>query len=203
MGSKAAVANNQSALTFDAETHTYRIDGERVPSVTQVLQGAGIIDTRWFTEEACTRGTYVALATQWHDEGTLDYDALDEGLKPYLRAWEGFMRAVDAKIVLIEERVFNPTLRYAGTLDRLLEWGGRLWLVDIKTGSKAAWHSLQTAAYAECLGTPRRATVHRASIVLAEDATYKFSPHRSSSDRDVFRSALNLYHWKSEKGLLT
>ena len=33
--------------TYDSKTHTYRIGGVRVPSVTQVLADSGVIDDRW------------------------------------------------------------------------------------------------------------------------------------------------------------
>ena len=35
------------SLTFDSVTHTYLLDGEKVPSVTEILKGAGFIDTTW------------------------------------------------------------------------------------------------------------------------------------------------------------
>lgn len=198
------VMSGKDNLTFDAETHTYRINGERVPSVTQVLEGAGLIDTRWFNDEARTRGTYVALATQYCDEGTLDYDALDDGLRGYVEAWRKFKHEAGngkMEIISIERRVSNRKLRYAGTLDRLFKWGHQSWVLDIKTGSKAAWHSLQTAGYAECL--PKSWLHKRGSVFLKEDGTYKLDVHDDFSDVHVFLSALNLYHWKSEKGLLT
>lgn len=200
MGSNAACANDKPTLTFDAEKHEYRIDGQRVPSVTQVLQGAGLIDTRWFNDEARMRGTYVAQATQFYDEGTLDYDALDDELKPYVMAWEKFLVDANVRIDHIELKVANRRRRYAGTLDRDARLDNSLtpWIIDIKTGAKAAWHGLQTAGYAGCVRGHR----WRASIILQDDATYKFEEHTGASDRDVFLSALNLYHWKAEKGLL-
>lgn len=200
MGSEAACANDKPTLTFDAEKHEYRIDGQRVPSVTQVLQGAGLIDTRWFNDEARMRGTYVAQATEFYDEGTLDYDALDDELKPYVMAWENFVVDNGVEVLAIEMPVCNETLRYAGTLDRvvrMLAYQHAKWVLDIKTGSSAPWHCLQTAGYAGCLRGHHR----RASIVLKDDATYKFEEHTSLSDRGVFLSVLNLYHWKAEKGL--
>ncbi len=204
MGSEAACADAElgaAGLTFDAEKHEYRIDGQRVPSVTQVLQGAGLIDTRWFNEEARTRGTYVAQATQFYDEGTLDYDALDDELKSYIMAWEKFLVENDVQVVNVEMMVANLARRYAGTLDRLIILREQRWLLDIKTGSKAAWHALQTAGYSMCIVGPI-GWHHRASILLQDDGSYMFHKHGEPSDRDVFLSALNLYHWKSEKGLL-
>lgn len=190
-----------TGLTFDAEKHQYRIDGQRVPSVTQVLQGAGLIDTTWFNDAARTRGTYVAQATEMYDKGTLDYDALDEGLKPYVMAWEKFLVASGAEIEVIERAVFSAVRRYAGTLDRIIRLGshGFRQIIDIKTGSKAPWHCLQTMGYALC----EHGFLRRASVILRDDGTYLFCEHNDdATDRHVFLSALNLYHWKSDKGLL-
>lgn len=204
MGSEAAVADNKPALTFDEESHTYRINGVVVPSVTQVLYGAGFIDKQWFTEEARQRGGYVSQATQFEDEGTLDWDALDEGLRGYVEAWRKFRREAGiTEILSVERQVCNPELAYAGTLDRLVRWGRPTcsWVLDIKTGAKQAWHSLQTAAYAGCL--PGAPSCHkRGSVILKEDGTYKFIKHSDWGDWRVFQAALSIYHWKSEKGKL-
>ncbi len=196
-------APSTELLTFDEESHTYRINGVVVPSVTQVLDGAGFIDKQWFTDEARQRGTYVAQATQFDDEGTLDFEALDDGLRGYVEAWRKFKREAGfTKILFIEQRVCDPELAYAGTLDRLLRWGhpSYPWVLDIKTGAKAAWHCLQTAAYAGCL--PGVASGYRrGSVILKEDGTYKFIKHSDWNDWRVFQAALSIYHWKSEKVL--
>ncbi len=198
MGSDAACANDKPTLTFDAEKHEYRIDGERVPSVTQVLQGAGLIDTRWFTEETRQRGSCVAQATQFYDEGTLDYDALDDELKPYVMAWERFLVENEVEIEHVELRVCSPTRRFAGTLDREILLKKSRWILDIKTGAKPAWHGLQTAGYASC----RVGWYRRAGIILRDDGSYRFIEHSDLNDREVFYAGLNLYHWKAKKGLL-
>lgn len=195
-------ATRTDILTFDEESHTYRIKGVVVPSVTQVLDGAGFIDKEWFTDEARLRGAYVAQATQFDDEGTLDWEALDDGLRGYVEAWRNFKREAGiVEIGSIERRLCNPELAYAGTLDRLVMWRFDSWVLDIKTGAKAPWHSLQTAAYAGCL--PGVASGYRrGSAILKEDGTYKFIKHSDWNDWRVFQAALSIYHWKSEKGML-
>ena len=55
-------------LSFDPITHQYRLDGERVPSVTQVLSVCGLIDDTWYTEESRQRGQAIHLATKLLDE---------------------------------------------------------------------------------------------------------------------------------------
>lgn len=191
---------SSDGLTFDAEAHEYRIGGRVVPSVTQVLKGAGLIDTSWFTDAARTRGQYVARATELYDKGTLDFDALDFELKQYAMAWERFVVECWVDVIEVEYRVCDATRGYAGTLDRIAMMRFNKWIIDIKTGASAAWHPLQTAGYAACLpGHYRRATV-----ILNNDGSFKFKEHGISgaTDRATFYSALNLYNWKSEKGML-
>src|SRR5262245_2178024 len=69
-------------LEFDPTTHTYRVDGVRYPSVTQVLERVGIIDYSYIPaptrEMALARGSAVHAWTA-HDDRThqtLDLDAL-------------------------------------------------------------------------------------------------------------------------------
>ena len=195
MGSDEA---SQDVLTFDAETHTYKINGVVVPSVTQVLDEGGFIDKTWFTEGGRNRGTYVAQATQFDDEGALNWDALDDKLKGYVTAWRGFLKDTKWEVVAIEQRVHNPEMGYAGTLDRIMDNGYWRWVLDIKTGASQKWHSLQTAAYAACMERAQK----RASLVLKENGTYKLHEHTGWGDRRVFYAALSCYHWKAAMGQL-
>ena len=47
-------------LTFDAEKHEYRLDGVRLPSVTQIIADAGLYgNTSYFTDYSRDRGSFV------------------------------------------------------------------------------------------------------------------------------------------------
>jgi outer membrane lipoprotein-sorting protein len=68
----------------------------------------------------------------------------------------------------------NETYLYGGTLDRtgvLMPYGGPSVLVDLKTGQKADWHAIQTAAYAELLNRAIHKPVKRFSLYLQEDGS--------------------------------
>ena len=42
-------------IQFDEPSHTYRVDGRRVMSVTQAISAAGLIDDRYFDmHKRCT-----------------------------------------------------------------------------------------------------------------------------------------------------
>lgn len=78
-------------------------------------------------------------------------------VKPRMRQFERFLARYEPKFLLTEASVFNRTERYAGTLDAIVEIGGRTLLLDMKSG-KAVYPetALQLAAYrhAEFIGMP-------------------------------------------------
>lgn len=189
-------------ITLDERTHVYTAaDGRVIPSVTQILTDAGLIDTQWFTEQATTRGTYIHEATALDDVDDLDMETLDEGLAGYVAGWRAFLSETGAEILSIEERVCSPAFTYAGTLDRRIMFQGFEWVVDLKSGSPLRWHALQTAAYAS-LVIPSAAGVHmlkRATVHLKANGRYSFTPHADRTDFDIFGATVALYHWKRTK----
>jgi hypothetical protein len=183
-------------LQFDAETHTYTLDGSALPSVTYILREAGLIGEWSSNTGPMTVGSYAHRLTEYDDKGELDADSVDPSLVGYLDAWRRFRTESGIEIVAIEKRVFHAAYRYAGTVDRVVAWNGLRSVIDIKTGSPAPWHALQTAAYANC----ETGIVHRASVYLSADGKYKVSEHESIDDFSVFVSALTLVNWKKAKG---
>jgi hypothetical protein len=86
-------------VAFDPVPHTYTLAGERLPSVTQVLQAAGIIDFSRVPQPillaARDRGAAVHLACHYVNEEDLDVDAFAAEFPeywPYLSAWITFRR---------------------------------------------------------------------------------------------------------------
>lgn len=164
-------------LTFDAEPHIYRWDGQAVPSVTQLMQDAGIIDYSHLHPDtrrmAMERGRLVHLATAMYDEGTLDEGSLDPVLVPYVMVgWAGFRRETGFKPTEIETRIFNERDRFAGCRDRVGTFPGRkgLFLIDIKCGDYPEWVRWQMAAYASVEDDPR--ALIRLCVGLKPDGTY-------------------------------
>jgi predicted transcriptional regulator of viral defense system len=104
-------------MEFDAETHTYYVNGEVVPSVTQVLHAAGIIDTQWFTEFGRWRGSAVHKATHYFDEGDMDRRTLDPIVKPFVADWKEFREKTKFTPTMIEKPYYDATYGYCGTPD--------------------------------------------------------------------------------------
>lgn len=195
-------------FSFDEATHTYYYDGFEVPSVTQIMKNAGIIDDRFYNEEARIRGSAVHLATQYLDEGDLDWDSLDDLIVPYVKAYQKFK--LDSGFVpeFIEKRIYHKAkpgmavcIDYAGTLDRAGIFADFLpqkrcdlirdkyAVIDLKTGSIPEWAGIQLAAYALGLlpKMPRRF-----ALLLKKDGKYKLQEFKKSSDYGAFYGACHM-----------
>jgi len=183
-------------LHFDEASHTYRLGGVRLPSVTQVLDPLQELDgiPRHILEAAAAFGTNVHAACHLWNQGVLDEEQLDPALLPYLTAWRKFLDDVTGVVVGSEVRVVNRQLRYAGTLDSLVRIKGVHELVDIKaTAAIPRTVGPQTAAYAHALGEPR---IKRRVVQLRGDGTYRTERLTDSSDWNLFLSALNVHNWR-------
>lgn len=187
------------ALDFDPETHTYTLDGQAVPSVTQVLKPL----LGWYgdgAEGARVRGSDVHSLTAQHDWGLSP--AVPEDLAPYIAAWEKFKENLRLCPVAVEKRVAHPVWLYAGTLDRVMRFpGGTVALVDIKTSvSLEAWIGCQLAAYREAWNheRPKAEQITKSlAVSLRADGTYAlrtFADH--PGDWAMFTSLLTEARWK-------
>ena len=178
--------------------HKYTIDDQPVPGVSEILQGVGYVDTRYFDAESRQRGTAVHKVCELWDKGTpIPGLAKFPELHGYLEAWKKFRAEAGFKPEEIEYVVGHPALMYAGTLDRLGDMDGSNLLVDIKTGTPAWWHPIQTAAY----GGMVMGTGPRMGVYLRGNGDYRIESHNDYMDWDRFVWALNIWKEKEPHGL--
>lgn len=188
------------SFSFDPETHIYTLDGVQIPSVTQILSGVGMVDNRYFTEEARVRGTYVHRATEFIDSGSLDWDALDPMLLPYCEAYQAFIEDKRPEILLSEEPMYHAQHLYAGTLDRIIVMDGITALIDIKTGVPNRATAIQVAAYRELVRVNRDTVLTKCfSLHLRDDGTYRMSfIENLRQNFSIFLAALTVERYKKE-----
>jgi hypothetical protein len=184
-------------VEFDPETHTY--EGGTLPSVTEVLRNANLIETAYGqADEYLLRGRAVHLACQLWDEGDLDESSVDPAILGYFEAYKNFKQDLAIEPTWIETPIKNGL--YAGTPDRIMTARPRrLW--DLKSGAYQAYHRLQTAAYINLLDDPF--SYSRAGLYLKPDGRYsvrEFPKSEYLSDLNTFLSALNLYNWRKLYG---
>ena len=94
---------------------------------------------------------------------------------------------------------------YAGTLDRLVQWGPRVGVLDIKCGGPDPAYGIQTAGYmmlveqpvvAEKLGLRGVVLLSRWSLHLLATGKYDPCDHEDRNDREVFKWCLGIHDWK-------
>jgi CRISPR/Cas system-associated exonuclease Cas4 (RecB family) len=140
-------------VRFDPAIHAYfevisDTAEHQIPSVTQIMKEEGICGGFYKGTAKRDRGTLIHSATELYDAFEIMPEADDECL-PFVKAWATLRDTLKFEIVESEMMVFHDTLRYAGTLDRIVRMqDGELAVLDIKSGAKAKWHPLQLAAYA-------------------------------------------------------
>ncbi len=179
------------------------------PRVTEILKEAGLIDMSMVNadilERACLFGSAVHKACELKDTMKLDYESLDKALLPYLAAWVKFKEdyIVDFVGDQIEEQLISEKWKFRGTPDRWCLIGKSLTVIDIKTSTAILPSTaIQTAAYSILVEEHTGKEVKQRWCVKLEEGKYKIEPYRNSQDKTVFLSALNLWHYKKEKGLL-
>lgn len=177
-----------TALHFDPAAHRYTYGDRELISVTTVLKVCGLITSHNYTEEAAERGTAVHAAVQ-----ALSCEqpvTVSEDHAPYVDAYLAFLAQGKFGTEASEERVCDPVLGYAGTLDLRGLFAGHTSgadLIDVKTGTVPEWVGYQTAAYARLV--PQR-PVRRWALNLRGNGTYKLEPLTKRTDEQVFLAAL-------------
>ena len=186
-------------LTLDSE-HVYRVDGQPVVSVTQVLKMERLIDSRYFSPEAAQRGVAVHAAVEQDDTGVLEEAFLDPRVGDYLEGWRRFRHEKGFTPKMSEIRMFSRSLHLAGTADSVGTMDGirGLVLVDVKTGAPSPATSLQTAAYGALLHESNGEVVAaRFAVQVTADGTFYLHRYPDMNDYLTFRAVLQTHRWRA------
>ncbi len=169
-----------SELTFYDKGHIYMMDGERLPSVSDLCR---FINREvygdapaWAMEAAAERGTAVHKATE--DLDRTGAASIDSDWAGYLEAYRKFLTEHDVEWELIEHPDWHEEHHYAGTLDRYGNVDGLRTLVDLKTASKVQkpLYGASMNLYRMMLERRGRAVERLLILHLKKDGTYKLIP---------------------------
>jgi hypothetical protein len=194
----SAVAD-KDVFTFDDEAHIYRLGNRVLPSVTQVLRDAGVVEFYGSNNatHAMLRGTYAHLACELLDKNKLDRDTLDDEVRPYLEAYEAFKRDSGFVPELIEKRLYHPYAMYAGTIDRVGLLSNERALIDLKTGGKYRAYDIQLGGYDGLCSVNEHHIDKAFSLYLKANGKYSLVELKDRKRAaQVFMAALTLKQWK-------
>ena len=158
---------------FDAETHTYTIDGKTVPSVTQVL--GDLLPCYHADDWYLQRGTAVhACAAMIATDVQFENDPQIDG---QVWACKKFFRDANPIVADSEKIVYSSIYRYAGTLDLLCWIDKKLVIIDWKASFSESL-PYQLTAYEQALSEyqdRKRIVRYGYGVQLKEDGNYQMS----------------------------
>lgn len=186
------------SFEFNEEKHEYTLDGERLPSVTEILsplqaESFAAINP-YVLQAAADRGTAVHEITEAMDYD-LDYeDLIAPGLVPFADAYEEFLMDHEVEWHGIEMPV-HFFEQYAGTVDRFGFVDGAPAIVDIKTVQSPSIEQkvsvcCQLYAYDRAIKAcfPAFQAEHMAhyALYLKKDGSYKLFDCREFATKEGF-----------------
>jgi hypothetical protein len=190
-------------IQFDQETHTYNLNGERLPSVTQILKP--LYDFSAVPPDVLRRaaefGTAVHKAVELYLKDDLDEQSLDPALVGPLTAFKVFLMdhpALAEQQPIIEIPIYHKRLKYAGTPDLVYPYDD----IDIKSRPfSESTDPLQLAAYGAAVEDFHfRCKAKRGAWVLElkQDGTYTFTNAVRKDAFKKFRYLLDYYKMGEE-----
>ena len=156
-------------LEFNEETHTYKLDGKVIPSVTQIIDE--LLPTNykpndWYLQ----RGKAVHACAAMIARG-VDFVS-DSRIDGQVRAIEKFFKEVKPEVFGVEIKLVSKSYRYGGTYDLAARIDGKYVLVDYKGTVEIERTGLQLAAYSRlCIPL----IVYGIGVEIREDGTYKMT----------------------------
>lgn len=183
-------------IQFDAESHTYHVNGALVPNVTTILKPLtdfGMIPKDKL-EIARQKGVAVHAMVEYHVNGELDEGGLPEWMRPVFERWLKFLDESGFKPICSEKKVYHPTYNYVGTLDLFGTMGGDSVFIDVKRSFFAGGViGYQLAAYQEAYCEQEKVGKNskRYALKLTEAGPYRLEPYPNKQDFTHFLTCLN------------
>jgi hypothetical protein len=193
---------------FEPGLHRYTdADGNILPSVTQLIGRWWPVD--WggvnvsVLARAAQRGTDVHEWTAMCDSGLITADLIgDEELQPYVDAWQKYVSLTGPVFTMIEASLGHSRWKYAGTVDRVAQLGGKTVVIDLKIGSKQSWHAVQTAAYSVLLEDEGVKVDAAFTVLLKESGKFAVEEHDLKRARDAWLCYLRSEQYRrAQKGM--
>jgi hypothetical protein len=190
-------------LDFTPENHEYRLNGEVVPSVTQLLAPiySGVFDAipADVLERKRALGTAVHKACELDDVNELDESTLHDAIRPYLDGWRRFRDEFAPVWDASEWMLADPGMRYAGTIDRVGTLNdGRLVVLDIKTGPQSPQIGVQLAGYERLLKANNRTEDRERLSVHLTEGGFQLARWTAIDDHRCFLALLSVRAWAAK-----
>jgi hypothetical protein len=179
-------------VQYDPLTHTYRVNGKRLPSVTEIIQT--VLPRKWNASDFDLRkGTMVHKALALHMAGCLEIDTVDPRIVDRVNAGIMAAKAFGWMPAMIEPPMAHDIMQYAGTPDMITQCGC---IVDWK-GSEQETTGLQLGGYGN-LAKVNGITIRRLYEVTTGDNGYKVKEYDLRRHMGLWVALYGVYGWMHE-----
>lgn len=199
-------------IEFDEVSHIFLCDGERIPSVTELLaplqEEAFAAIPPSVLKAAADRGTLVHETCECIDYGMFYEDMITPETAPYICAYEDFLNEHECQWDYIEAQVHAERM-FAGILDRMGKVDGVPCILDIKTvNSPSLEQKVSVSVQLEAYDLAARYTfkdidLKHYALYLTKDGRYRlfdadeFAEKENFSPADMLVDLLGAYQAKA------
>lgn len=185
---------------LDTEAHIYRRGNRIIPGVTETLQinfGKRIYWNEWYAN----RGKAVHLAIYYLVRDELNWDTVDERIKPRVEAFQKFLRETGFSVLSSEIQLFSKRYNFAGTIDLILGKHGdpkELILCDIKSSIEPIVE-LQLGAYSILYAENLKLVKKVCAVELKDNGSYNIKWFKDlKRAQRIFLSCLTVANWRKQ-----
>lgn len=196
-------------IRYEDKDHRYWVDGNEVPSITQVLTCAtydefDMVPKAVLAKKAKEGTEFAKMVEDWH-AGTFDVMAANIALLDDFDAFLDWVKESGAEILQSEMIVASKKYGYAGRLDlvaHLPDIG--VAMIDIKRtydppASGGPQTAAQVLAYGETAGVKKVENMPR-FLLHFKDGRCTLTPQTDKSDLKTFLAALTVTSWRIQHG---
>lgn len=165
-------------LEFDDATHTYRLGGLVIPSVSAILEPLSKVRYSGISERTLNKAADKGTAVHNSIENWIKFEI--EDIPPehigYFNAFRSWWDEFHPEVVGSEVRICHGLMRYGGTADLVAYIGEELTLVDYKSTYVISDMTcgVQLEAYARALADMGIMVQRKKILHLKKDGTYSF-----------------------------
>lgn len=182
------------------EGHIYKYGDRTIPGVTATLE-ANFGNRPYWSEWHAERGKAVHLAIHYLVNNSLNWDSVDERIRPRIEAFQKMLNETGFRVIDSEIKLFSRKYQFAGTIDLELADREDNWiLADIKSSIEPTVE-LQLAAYSLLWEENYKTKVKKAAAIeLKDNGDYnmKWFNDLKRAQR-IFLANLTIANWRREK----
>lgn len=198
-------------VIFTEEGHKYHDEtGKEYPSVSSILEHFGISNMEMvrrihgdeYMDYTAKAGTEIHRITKLDDLGQLKRGDWNPEFTPWLNAWRQYKEQYKPVFMAIEQPLISEVWGFAGTPDRIEDWGKWAEIGDLKSGVRTRAQAYQTALYQVLVEENYKVKVKKRKCIHLKKDEYKLYPYEDKGIINDVKCLLRTYNIQKSMGVI-